>query len=69
MKHFPEECSVYLAIEHELAIVCIEDPLRKEAADVVRALKAAGLEKVVMMTETVKNSCFCGEKSWCGCNC
>ena len=48
----PEECSMlYLAIEHELAaVVCIEDPLRKEAADVVRALKATGLEKVVMMT-------------------
>ena len=48
----PEECSLlYLAIEHELAaVVCLEDPLRKEAADVVRALKATGLEKVVMMT-------------------
>lgn len=48
----PEECSLlYLAIEHELAaVVCIEDPLRKEATDVVRALKATGLEKVVMMT-------------------
>ena len=48
----PKECSLlYLAIEHELAaVVCIEDPLRKEAADVVRALKATGLEKVVMMT-------------------
>lgn len=48
----PEECSLlYLAIEHELAaVVCIEDPLSKEAADVVRALKATGLEKVVMMT-------------------
>ena len=48
----PEECSLlYLAIEHELAaVVCIEDPLRKEAADVVRALKATGFEKVVMMT-------------------
>ena len=48
----PEECSLlYLAIEHELAaVVCIEDPLRKEAADVVRALKATGLEKVVMKT-------------------
>lgn len=48
----PEECSLlYLAIEHELAaVVCIEDPLRKEAADVVRALMATGLEKVVMMT-------------------
>lgn len=48
----PEECSLlYLVIEHELAaVVCIEDPLRKEAADVVRALKATGLEKVVMMT-------------------
>ena len=48
----PEEYShLYLAIDHELAaVICIEDPLREEAADIVRGLRAAGLEKIVMMT-------------------
>lgn len=42
---------LYLAIENQLAaVICIEDPLRREAADVVRAFKAAGMKKVVMMT-------------------
>lgn len=48
----PEECSLlYLAIEKELAaVICIEDPLRSEAAAAVQALKDAGIGKVVMMT-------------------
>ena len=48
----PEEYShLYLAIEGKLAaVICIEDPLREEAADVVAALKGAGFKKVVMMT-------------------
>ena len=48
----PEEYShLYLAIEGKLAaVICIEYPLREEAADVVAALKGAGFKKVVMMT-------------------
>lgn len=48
----PEEYShLYLAIEGRLAaVICIEDPLREEAADAIRALKKTGIEKVVMMT-------------------
>lgn len=30
--------------------ICVEDPLREEAADAVRELKEAGITKVVMMT-------------------
>lgn len=42
---------LYLAIENELAaVICIEDPLREEAAAVVNSLKRAGISKVVMMT-------------------
>lgn len=42
---------LYLAIEGELsAVICIEDPLRDEAAAVVTSLKKAGISKVVMMT-------------------
>ena len=48
----PSEYShLYLAIEHKLAaVICIEDPLREEAAEMVKSLKAAGITKVVMMT-------------------
>lgn len=48
----PAEYShLYLAIEGVLAaVICIEDPLRPEAAEIVRHLKKAGLKKIVMMT-------------------
>ena len=48
----PAEYShLYLAIEGVLAaVICIEDPLRPEAAEIVRQLKKAGLQKIVMMT-------------------
>ena len=42
---------LYLTIEGKLsAVICIEDPLRDEAAAVVTSLKKAGISKVVMMT-------------------
>ena len=48
----PSECShLFMAIDYELAaVICIEDPLREEAANVIRGLKEAGISKVVMMT-------------------
>ena len=48
----PEEYShLYMAIDGVLAaVICIEDPLRKEAEDVVRKLHKAGFTKIVMMT-------------------
>lgn len=48
----PEEYShLFLAINGELvAVICIEDPLRKEAGEMVRLLKEEGISKVVMMT-------------------
>ena len=51
-RHLPAEYShLYLAIEGVLAaVICIEDPLRPEAAEIVRQLKKAGLKKIVMMT-------------------
>lgn len=51
-ENLPMEYShLYLALEGKLAaVICIEDPLRKEAKQVVRELKKAGLKKVVMMT-------------------
>ena len=42
---------LYLAISGELAaVICVEDPLREEAADVIDQLHALGIQNVVMMT-------------------
>lgn len=51
-ENLPEEYShLYMAMEGELAaVICIEDPLRPEAADAIAMLKEAGIRKVVMMT-------------------
>lgn len=51
-RSLPTEYShLYMAIEGKLAaVICIEDPLRQEAPEVIRKLKAAGIRKIVMMT-------------------
>lgn len=42
---------LYLAVEQKLAaVICIEDPVREEAASVIESLKRSGIRKVVMMT-------------------
>ena len=42
---------LYLCIDGELAaVICIHDPLRREAKDAVRALHESGFTNVVMMT-------------------
>ncbi|MDO4322405.1 MAG: heavy metal translocating P-type ATPase [Lachnospiraceae bacterium] len=47
----PEYSHLYLAVEGRLAaVICIEDPLREEAAEIIGQLKAAGIQKAVMMT-------------------
>ena len=50
--HLSEEYShLYMAIDGKLAaVICIEDPLREEAPEVIRQLKNLGISKVVMMT-------------------
>ena len=50
--HLPEEYShLYLAIGGELAaVICISDPLRREAKEVLTALRALGIQKTVMLT-------------------
>ncbi len=61
----PDEYShLYLAIAGVLsAVICIEDPLREEAADVVRYLKEIGIEKTVMMTGDSKRTAIAVGKS------
>ena len=51
-KNLPEEYShLYLGIEGELAaVICIEDPLRPEGPEVIKALRKAGVTQIVMMT-------------------
>ena len=51
-RNLPEEYShLYLGIEGKLAaVICIEDPLRPEALEVVKALRKAGFTQIVMMT-------------------
>ena len=47
----PEYSHLYMAIGEKLAaVILIEDPLRDEAPSVIRRLKDAGFENVVMMT-------------------
>ena len=46
-----EYSHLYLAMEHKLlAVICIEDPLREEAAAVIHSLRRTGIDKIVMMT-------------------
>lgn len=47
----PEYSHLYLAIGGVLAgVICIADPLREEAAEVLRQLRSLGIQKAVMMT-------------------
>ena len=48
----PEEYShIYMALDGELvAIICIQDPLRPEAPQVLQNLRKAGFKQLVMMT-------------------
>lgn len=59
-----EYSHLYLAIEGKLAaVICVEDPLREEAAYTVNALKEAGLEKTVMMTgDSERTACVIAGK-------
>lgn len=46
-----EYSHLFLAIDGELvAVICIEDPLREEAGEMVRLLKEEGISKIVTMT-------------------
>ncbi len=48
---------LYLAIADELAaVICIEDPLRKEAPDVIQKLRQQGFAHIVMMTGDSKHT-------------
>ncbi len=50
---------LYLAIGDQLsAVICIEDPLRQEAAAVLNALRVMGIEKTVMLTgDSTRTAC------------
>ena len=47
----PEYTHLYLAISGKLAaVICISDPPREEASQVIRELKALGIKRTVMLT-------------------
>ncbi len=47
----PEYSHLFMAVEGKLeAVICINDPIREEAAEAIRKLKASGFSKIVMMT-------------------
>ena len=50
--NIPEDSShLYMAIDGQLsAVICISDPVREEAREVLKKLKELGIKKVVMMT-------------------
>ncbi|HBI51405.1 MAG TPA: cadmium-translocating P-type ATPase [Ruminococcaceae bacterium] len=58
LNELPAEYShLFLAVGGKLAaVICIEDPLRDEAADIVTKLKELGIKKTVMMTGDSKRT-------------
>ncbi len=56
--NIPEQYSpLYMAISGVLAaVICVEDPLREEASDVISKLRELGLSKIVMMTGDSKHT-------------
>ena len=47
----PEYSHLYLAVGGQLAaVICISDPLREEAKEVLSALRALGITSTVMLT-------------------
>lgn len=59
-----EYSHLYLAMNNELiAVICIADPLRKEAEAVVNSLKKAGIKEIVMMTgDSERTACSIAKK-------
>ena len=56
----PEYSHLYLAISGVLAaVICVEDPLRQEACEVIDALHRLGIDRLVMMTgDSEKTACM-----------
>ena len=57
-EELPDDMSkLYMAIGGTLAaVICISDPIRKEAPEVIRKLKDAGIKNIVMMTGDNENT-------------
>ncbi|MGN0288020.1 MAG: heavy metal translocating P-type ATPase [Lachnospiraceae bacterium] len=54
----PEQYSLlFMAMDYRLAaVICIEDPVREEAAGIIQKLREAGIGKLVMMTGDSKRA-------------
>lgn len=57
-ENLPKEYShLFMAIDHKLsAVLCIEDPVREEAEEIIHRLRETGISKMVMMTGDSKRA-------------
>lgn len=54
-----EYSTIFFALDGKLeGIICIEDPIRKEAKDVIIKLKELGIENIVMLTGDSENAAY-----------
>ena len=63
-KKSAEYSVVYLAIDGKLeGLICIEDPVREEAKQVIEELKSLGIENVIMLTGDSESGAYAGAKA------
>ena len=63
-KKASEHSVVYLAIDGKLeGIICIDDPVREEAKDVIEELKSLGIENIIMLTGDSESGAKAGAKA------
>lgn len=63
-KKAKEHSVVYLAIDGKLeGIICIDDPVREEAKQVIEELKGLGIENVIMLTGDSESGAKAGAKA------
>ena len=63
-KEVAEHSVVYLAIDRKLeGLICIDDPVRKEAKYVIEELKSLGIENVIMLTGDSESGAKAGAKA------
>ena len=63
-KKAAEHSVVYLALDGKLeGLICIDDPVREEAKDVIEELKSLGIENVIMLTGDSESGARAGAKA------
>ena len=63
-KEVKQHSVVYLAIDGKLeGLICIDDPIRKEAKYVIEELKSLGIENIIMLTGDSESGAKAGAKA------